>query len=112
MSLFMHINIYKGSSINTIHSEVEAYIYMDIINYRLFDIFPISLYSRDHPNASYDSLLHSIYYAPSLDIQKFNILVNQFKSFSKENENGTYTNLNLKTSNTKYLLTHFYPLIP
>lgn len=85
---------------------------MDIINYRLFDIFPISLYSRNHPNASYDSLLHSIYYDPSLDIQKFNILVNQFKSFSKENENGTYINLNLKTSNTKYLLTHFYPLIP
>ena len=85
---FHAYQLYKGSSINTIHSEVEAYIYMDIINYRLFDIFPTSLYSRNNHNASYDSLLYSIYYDPSFNIQKFDILVNQFKSFSKTAREG------------------------
>ena len=108
---FHAYQLYKGSSINTIHSEVEAYLYAYAVNFRKEKPVYNLLYSSFLTN-DFNFVIDQVLYSKDFNQNYFNQIVKEFKCKSSLMIYGVYDNLELSSSHQKYLLIQFYPLIP
>ena len=108
---FHAYQLYKGSSINTIHSEVKAYLYAYALSFNKNKPIQNLLYSSFLVN-DFNFVVDQVLYSKDFNKNYFNQIVKEFKCKSSLMIYGVYDNLELSSPHQKYLLIQFYPLIP
>jgi RHS repeat-associated protein len=108
---FHAYQLYKGSSVNTIHSEVEAYLYAYALSFNKNKPIQNLLYSSFLVN-DFNFVVDQVLYSKDFNKNYFNQIVKEFKCKSSLMIYGVYDNLELSSPHQKYLLIQFYPLIP